>query len=80
MTLCSVKFDEMPEDQKILKGRLVYRGDIGKDQHRAAAEFQGVSANNCVAYGLIPGNTISTADAIKAYVQSILKSAQPTWI
>ena len=88
MTLCSVKFDEMPEDQKILKGRIVYRGDIGKDQHGAAAVYQDISANpttvqglnNCIAYGLIPGNTISTADAIKAYVQSTLKAAQPTWI
>jgi hypothetical protein len=52
MTLCSVKFDEMPEDQKILKGRIVYRGDIGNDQHGAAAVYQDISANPTTVQGL----------------------------
>ena len=78
----------MPEEQKVLKGRIVYRGDIGRDEYGAAAIYQDISANptsvqglnNCIAYGMMEGNTISTADAIKAYVQSFLKAAQPTWI
>jgi hypothetical protein len=65
MTLCSVKFDETLEGQNILKGRIVHRRDIGKDQYGAAAVYQDIFAisanpttvqglNNCIAYGLIP--------------------------
>ena len=69
-------------------GRIVFRGDIVKDQEGAAAVFQDLAAsptsiagiNNNLAYGRIPGHTTSTADAVKAYVQSLLASKCATWV
>jgi hypothetical protein len=54
----------------------------------AAAIFQDLAAsptsiagiNNNIAYGLLPGHATSTADAIKAYVQSLLDSKCATWV
>ena len=40
--------------------------------------MQGLNA--CLAYGALPGNATSAADAIKAYVQALLKSKYQTWI
>ena len=39
---------------------------------------QGLNAT--LAYGSIPGNGLSAADAVKAYVQAFLLSKHPTWI
>ena len=39
-----------------------------------------VSVNCAIAYGLCPGHKTTAADAIKAYVQSDLKSKHPTYI
>ena len=36
--------------------------------------------NACLAYGALPGNKTTAADAIKAYVQALLKSKHKTWI
>ena len=87
MSICSVKFWEPPESQHRYKGRDVFRGDAVRDQHGAAAVFQELSssptsiqdANSNLAYGCIPGNCTTQADAIRAYVQSELKSAHITW-
>ena len=59
-----------------------------KDQEGAAAVFQDLAAsptsiagiNNNLAYGRIPGHSTSTADAVKAYVQSLLASKCATWV
>ena len=64
------------------------RGECAKDEHGAAAVYQELGANptsvqglnNCLAYGSLPGNSTTTADAIKAYVQALLKSKYQTWI
>ena len=82
MTICSEKFAELAEHLRVLKGRVVYRGDIGKDEYGAAAIYQDMQAhptsvqglNNCLAYGSLPGHKTTAADAVKAYVQSLLKS------
>ena len=36
--------------------------------------------NACLAYGSLPGNSSSAADAVKAYVQALLSSKYKTWI
>ena len=71
-----------------MKGRIVYRDDCAKDEHGAAAVYQELGANPtsvqglnaCLRYGALPGNTTTAADAIKAYVQALLKSKHKTWI
>jgi hypothetical protein len=84
----SEKFAELAAVFRKLKGRIVFRGDIGKDEYGAAAIYQDMAANPasfqglnaCIARGSVPGHSVSTADAIKAYVQALLKSLYPTWI
>ena len=88
MSICSEKFAELAEHLRVLKGRIVFRGDIVKDQEGAAAIFQDLAAsptsvagiNNNFAYGMIPGHKTTTADAVKAYVQSMLDSKCATWV
>ena len=88
MSICSEKFAELAEHLRVLKGRIVFRGDIVKDQEGAAAVFQDLTANptsiaginNNLAYGMIPGHKTTTADAVKAYVQSMLDSKCATWV
>jgi len=89
MTLCSEKYAELQdESQKVLKGRIVFRGDCARDENGALAIYQDLaatptlitSANANIAYGLFKGNKTISADAIKAYIQSLLKSKHPTWV
>ena len=62
--------------------------DIVKDQEGAAAVFQDLAAsptsiagiNNNIAYGRLPGHKTTTADAIKAYMQSLLESKCAPWV
>ena len=87
MSICSIKHWETPSLSKY-KGRIVFRGDIVKDEYNAAAVFQELSAspttihsaNSAIAYGCIPGHKVTQADAIRAYVQSSLKSKAETWV
>ena len=94
MTIASIKHFELPPQQQKKKGRIVYRGDITKDHTGALAVFAELSANptslisaRCnMAYGCLPGHSISQADAIQAYIQSYLKGSDAkgnpieTWI
>ena len=88
MSICSEKFAELAPELRKLKGRIVYRGDITKDQNGNLAVFQELSAsptsiqsaNSCLAYGLLPGHSTTQADAIRAYIQSLLGSKCKTWV
>jgi len=88
MTIASIKFFELAQHLQKMKGRIVYRGDCAKDEHGAAAVYQELGANPtsvqglnaCLAYGSLPGNRSSAADAVKAYVQALLSSKYKTWI
>ena len=88
MTIASIKFHELAKHLQKVKGRIVYRGDAAKDELGFAAVYQELGANPTsvqglnatLAYGSIPGNGLSAADAVKAYVQAFLKSKHPTWI
>ena len=88
MTIASIKFYELAKELQKKKGRIVYRGDCAKDEHGAAAVYEELGANPtsvqglnaCLAYGSLPGNLCTAADAVKAYVQATLKSKYKTWI
>ena len=88
MTIASIKFFELAQHLQKMKGRIVYRGDCAKDEHGAAAVYQELGANPtsvqglnaCLAYGTLPGNQATAADAVKAYVQAMLSSKFRTWI
>ena len=88
MSIASIKFWELAKHLQKVKGRIVYRGDCAKDEEGAAAVYRELGANPtsvqglnaCLAYGSLPGNQSSAADAIKAYVQALLKSKYQTWI
>ena len=88
MTIASIKFYELAKHLQKVKGRIVFRGDCAKDEAGAPAVYQELGANPtsvqglnaCLAYGRIPGHTVTTADAVKAYVQAFLSSQFQTWI
>ena len=88
MSICSVKFWERPKDFHKYKGRICFRGDIVKDENGVAAVFEELSAspaaiqgaNANIAFGLLPGHKTSTADAVRAYVQSLLRGKHKTWV
>ena len=88
MTIASIQFYELARHLQKMKGRIVYRGNCAKDEEGAAAVYRELGANPtlvrglnvCMAYGALPGNQTTTADAIKAYVQAYLKSNHQTWI
>ena len=85
--LHTIKHLEIPELRRH-KGRICYRGDDTRDEYGAAAihqdlsssptSLQGANANIC--YGAAPENGTSTADAVRAYVQALLKSLYETWV
>eukprot|EP00435_Cladocopium_sp_Y103_P068276 s2538_g31.t1 len=88
MTIASIKFYELAKHLQKTKGRIVYHHDCAKDEHGAAAVYQELGANPtsvqglnaCLAYGCIPGNSTTAADAIKAYIQARLSSSYKTWM
>ena len=88
LLLCSIKFWEMPEAYRRHKGRICFRGDNAKDEYGALAVYQELaasptavhSANSNLAYGCIPGHKTTQADAIRAYVQSLLASKYETYV
>ena len=87
LTICGIKHWETPELRKH-KGRICYMGNCGKDEYGKAAVYQDLSssptsmfdANANLAYGCCPGNVTTAADAVRAYVQSLLKSLRETWV
>ena len=89
MAICFEKYAELTDEaKKVLKGRVVFRGDNARDESGALAIYQDLnasptlitSANANIAYGLFRGNKTTSADAVKAYIQSELKAAHPTYV
>ena len=86
--ICSIKHFELDSSNHRYRGRITFRGDNTRDEDGAMAIFQELSAsptsiqdaNVSIAYGLLPGHRISTADAVKAYIQAMLKSKYPTYV
>ena len=89
MIIVSIKGFEKPPEEWTVKARIVFRGDAVRDEENQAAVFDDISAsapsslaglNFVVAFGLLEGNSCSTSDCIKAYVQSLLDSSCPTYV
>jgi len=88
LTLCSIKFFEKGPEWWKDKSRTCFRGDNVRDQDGAPAVFQGLSLSPAaihstsanIAYGLIPGNTSTLADARSAFAQGMLKAKNKTWV
>ena len=89
MVIVSIKGFEKPSNEWIVKARIVFRGDAVRDEENQAAVVDDIAAsaptslgglNLRVAYGLLDGNETTTSDCIKAHVQSILSSSQPTYV
>jgi len=90
LQLCSIKNSELPitDKRRKYKGRYCYRTPTARDQDGAIAIFQEmgsrpttiVSLNISIAYGSLPGHSMTVADAIKAYVQSLLVTDTPTYL
>ena len=87
MTIASINFFELTKHLQKMKGRIiVYRGDCAKDEHGSAAVYQELGANPtsvqglnaCVAYGSLPGNCLTAADAIKAMTQPTSDVERPS--
>ena len=87
LSTCTIKHWEVPKLRRY-KGRICYRGNATKDEWENIAVHQDMSsapttvqaANANIAYGAAPGNSASTADAERAYVQALLKSLYETWV
>jgi hypothetical protein len=81
MDLCHVKHSELPPDQQVFKGRVVFRGDQVKGETGFYAVFseQGTSASHLAAAKFLdaiarmPGNDGEDSDAIGAYHQVALE-------
>ena len=88
LAICSEKHVELEPKYRSLKGRVCYRGDQARNEKGNLALYQTMSAspasitaaNAIISYGLMCGHKISSADAIKAYLQSLLNSLAETWV
>ena len=88
LVIGSIQFFERAKLLWKYKGCICYRGDAAKDQNGAYAIYQELkasptsihSANANLAYGMLPGNATIQADAVRAYVQSVLKAKHDTWV
>ena len=88
LAICSEKHVELAPELRALKGRVCCRGDSAKTaegklalyQTLAASPASIVAANSVISFGLFEGHKLSSADAVKAYLQSELKSLAATYI
>ena len=88
MSIAGIKNSEMPENQQTHKGRIVYRGDITKDEQGAPALFRELhslptntqAVNLTIFIGMIHGFVVQAADACQAFLQAPLRSPIPTWV
>ena len=75
-----IKHDELPEDMKKDKGRIVFQGSNVKDQSGLSAVFAEVASSASLleasklldAIAMLPGCAGQKSDAPKAYTQSLL--------
>ncbi|MHC4951072.1 MAG: hypothetical protein ACYTEU_08835, partial [Planctomycetota bacterium] len=83
MDLCHIKNSQMGKEFWSYKGRIVFRGDLTKDEDGYLAVFteQGASASNMAAakfmdaIARMPGNDGEDSDAVGAYTQVRLSDA-----
>ena len=88
LAICSEKNVELEPSKRSLKGRVCYRGDAARDASGNLALYQTLSAspasivaaNATIAFGMLENHKVTSADAVKAYLQALLKSLAKTWI
>ena len=88
LAICSEKHVELDPSFRQLKGRVCFRGDAAKTESGNNALYQTLSAspasivgaNAIICFGLMKGCKVTTADAVKAYLQALLKSLHATWV
>ena len=88
LAICSEKNVELEPAKRSLKGRVCYREDAARDESGNLALYQTLSAspasivaaNATIAFGMLEGHKVTSADAVKAYLQALLKSLAKTWI
>ena len=89
LTLCSIKHAESRNPADWLhKGRICFVGNQVFDQNGIKAAFDYISAsptgvhssNINLFYGALRGHKTTQADAVRAYVQTTLKSRHPTYV
>ena len=85
--LCHEKHSELPPDQRVHKGRVVFAGNRVKNESGLQAVFSEQSSSACLVAGIktldaiarIPGNAGEDRDAEQAYIQANL-GGPPTWV
>jgi hypothetical protein len=88
LAICSEKHVALGPQFRTLKGRACYRGDQARTEKGNLALYQTMSAspasitaaNAIMSYRLMKGHKITSADAVKAYLQSLLNSLAETWV
>ena len=88
LAICSEKHVELDPSFRQLKGRVCFRGDAAKTESGIIALYHTLSAspasifgaNAIICFGLMKGCKVTTADAVKAYLQALLKSLHATWV
>ena len=87
MTIVLVKGCEKELGEWKIKARIVFRGDVVRDQDGLNAIFQNLASsapssiaglNTLMAFSMLQGNSCSTSDCVRAYIQSRLKTKHCT--
>lgn len=84
----TIKNDELGPSLSQHKGRLVFRGDLTRNQDGLPAKFRELHSQPAsimtiamvLFYGMVGSNCVFIADAKKAYLQAVLRSLIPTWV
>ena len=87
LTLCGIKHHELPPEQWRFKGRICYRGDAVRDAWNNVLMFE-ETATTPTSFALsvalwfasLPDHSAFCADAIQAFLQSVLDDAEETWV
>ena len=88
LTLCGIKHHELEPEHWKYKGRVCYRGDVVKDAWNNILMFEETATTPtsiialCIAlwFATLPGNSASCADAVQAFLQSVLDEDEQTWV
>lgn len=86
LTLCGIKYWECDSSQRKFKGRIVYRGDLVRNEDDQIMLFENIATsptgltalNVTLFFGMMQGHSISCGDAVQAFLQAPLD--EETWV